>query len=140
MSEEIQRENRAQVSTVNNADIIFRALVQASVNPYKHLLRKTMNNWTNDDYNCIAICADFGADDLRPARARDTYFNNCKYGILDGMKFLGLLPCSREENWYHDYTQEINPLFQKYNPQYTDPTLTIEQQPGYNPNPLGLFQ
>ena len=139
MSEEI-RQKRAQELLRHHSDTIFRALVQVSVNPYKHLLRKPMINWTDDDYNCIAIFADIFNEDLKPRRCKETYFNNAKYGILDGMKFLGLLPCSREEQWYNDYTQVENPLFQRYNPQYTDPNLTIEQQPGYNPNPLNLFQ
>ena len=131
---------RATEILCDNMDLIFQGLCEAAVNPYKHLLRITINNWTDEIIDEIALRADFGADGLIPRRAKYTKFNQCKYGILDGMKFLGLLPCSREENWYHGYTQESNHLFQKYNPQYTDPTLTIEQQPGYNPNPLGLFQ
>ena len=132
-------ERAIQILTTHQ-DLIFQSLCEAVVNPYKHLLRITINNWTDELLDEIALRADFDADGLVPLRAKDTKFNRCKYGILDGMKFLGLLPCSREENWYDDYTQEQNRLFQKYNPRYTDPTLTIEEQPDYNPNPMGLFQ
>lgn len=137
--EKANMERAIEILTTHQ-DLIFQGLCEVAVNPYKHLLRITINNWTDKLLDEIAICADFVIDGLIPLRAKDSKFNRCKYGILDGMKFLGLLPCSRQEIWYHDYTQHYSRLFQKYNPQYTEPALTIERQPGYNPNPLNLFQ
>ena len=107
----------------------FRAVVEVTLYPYRYKLRIKIEDWTDKIYDDILLIMKFSYGEISlPHKAKDTYFNRCRYNILDNVKFLGLLPCSGEEDWYDDTTREHNPQFQKYNPNYTKSNLTIKEQ------------
>ena len=118
---------------------LLLALVAVVVKPIERQLRCPLSGWDKEIWEDLLINLDTVLVD-KPPRAHETIFNNCKYGILDALKFIGMLPCSGKENWYDDYTQEINKYYQKWNTNYIYKDRVLSEQPPENPNPLGLYQ
>lgn len=134
-----ERNKRVKQLYQYHGENLLLALVAVVVKPVERQLRLQLSGWTQEIWEDLLLNLDTVLVD-KPARAKETIFNNCKYGILDALKFIGLLPCSGNENWYNNYTQDENEYYQKWNPNYVYTDRVLAEQPPENPNPLGLYQ